>query len=61
MNRVATWSEALNYSGMDYTLDRIASLERELVEIKDRMRQLEASQHEPTDAVAGLRISLPEP
>ncbi len=24
MNKVATWSEALNYSGVDYTLDRIA-------------------------------------
>ena len=24
MNKVATWSEALNYSGFDYTLDWIA-------------------------------------
>ena len=49
MNSVATWSEALNYSGMDYTLDRIASFEREIAEIKDRMRQLEASRHDPPD------------
>ena len=43
MNKVATWSEALSYSGTDYTLDRIACIERELAEIKDRMRQFEAS------------------
>ena len=49
MNKVATWSEALNYSGADYTLDRIAFVERELTEIKDRMRQFEASRHEPRD------------
>jgi len=46
---VATWSEALNYSGIDYTLDRIAFIERELAEIKDRLRQFEASRHEPPD------------
>jgi hypothetical protein len=49
MNKVATWSEALNYSGIDYTPDRIAFVERELAEIKDRMRQFEASRHEPPD------------
>ena len=49
MNKVATWSEALSYSGTDYTLDRIACIERELAEIKDRMRQFEASRHEPPD------------
>jgi hypothetical protein len=49
MNKVATWSEALNYSDIDYTLDRIAFVERELAEIKDRMRQFEASRHEPPD------------
>jgi hypothetical protein len=51
MNKVATWSEALNYSGFDYTLDRIAFVERELAEIKDRMRQFEASRHEAPDLV----------
>ena len=40
MNKVATWSEALNYSGIDYTLDRIAFVERELAEIKDRMQSI---------------------
>ncbi len=49
MNKVATWLEALDYSGIDYTLDRIAFVERELAEIKDRMRQFEASRHEPLD------------
>jgi len=43
MNNVARWSEALDYSGFDYTLDRIASVERELAELRDRMRQFEAS------------------
>jgi len=42
MNKVATWSEALNYPGFDDTLNRIAFVERELAEIKDRMRQFEA-------------------
>ena len=49
INKVATWSEALNYSGIDYTLDRIAFIERELAEIRDRLRQFEASRHEPPD------------
>jgi hypothetical protein len=49
MNKLARWSEALDYSGIDYTLDRIAFVERELAEIKDRMRQFEASRHEPPD------------
>ena len=50
MNKVATWSEGLSYSGTDYTLDRIAFVERELAEIKDRMRQFEVSRHGPPDA-----------
>jgi hypothetical protein len=49
MNKVATWSAALDYSGVDYTLDRIAFIERELAAIKDRMRQFEASGHEAPD------------
>jgi hypothetical protein len=49
INKVARWSEALDYSGFDYTLDRIAFVERELAAIKDRMRQFEASRHEPPD------------
>jgi hypothetical protein len=57
MNKVARWSEAMDHSGFDYTFDRIASVERELAALKDRMRQYEASRHEPpvvpTDAPTG--------
>ena len=51
MNQVARWSKALDYSGFNYTLDRIASVERELAAINNRMRQLEASGHEPSDVL----------
>ncbi len=46
MNKVAT---GMNCSGIDYTLDRIAFVERELEAIKDRTRQFEASRHEPPE------------
>ncbi len=36
MNKVAMWSGARNYSYIDGTLDRIAFVERELTEIRDR-------------------------
>ena len=49
MNKVARWSEGMDYSGFDYTFDRMASVERELAALKDRMRRLEASRHEPPD------------
>jgi hypothetical protein len=49
MNKVARWSEAMDYSGFDYTFCRIASVERELAALKHRMCQLEASRHEPPD------------
>ena len=52
MNKVATCLEALDYSGTDYTFDRIASVERELAEIKDRMSHLEASRQAPPDVPA---------
>lgn len=48
MNKMTRWSEALDYSGFDHAWDRIASVERELAALKDRMRQLEA-RHEPPD------------
>ena len=51
MKKVAIWEEALNYSGFDYTLDRIAYVEQELAALKDRMRQFEASRHEPPDVL----------
>ena len=49
MNKLVRWSKAMDYSGFDYTLDRIAFVERELAAIKDRMRQLEASRYGPPD------------
>ena len=53
MKKVAIWEEALNYSGIDYTFDRIASVERELAALKDRMRQFEASRQEQPDVASG--------
>ncbi len=49
MNRVAGWSEALDYSGFEYTFDRISLIERELAALKNRMRQFEESRHETSD------------
>jgi hypothetical protein len=49
MSKLAKWSEAMDYSGFDYTVDRIAFIERELAALKDRMGQFEASRHEPPD------------
>lgn len=60
LKKVAIWEEALNYSGFDYTFDRLASVERELAALKERVRQLEVSRHEPPDvppAAAGTRSS----
>ena len=48
MNKVARWSQALDYSGIDYTFDRLALIERELAALKDRMGQFEASRCEPS-------------
>ena len=52
LKKVAIWEEALNYSGFDYTFDRLAAVERELSALKDRVRQIEASGHEPPVAAA---------
>jgi hypothetical protein len=63
MKKVAIWEEALNYWGIDYTFDRIANVDRELAELKDRMLRFEASWHDPPDVqvmrrVRGLACSL---
>jgi hypothetical protein len=52
IKKVAIWEEALNYSGVEYTFDRIASVERELAALKDRMRQFEASRQEQPDVAS---------
>jgi hypothetical protein len=55
LKKVVIWEEALNYSGFDYTFDRLANVERELAALKDRMRQIEASQQGPPDAALSRR------
>ena len=36
---VFAWSEAMDYTSFDYTLDRIEHLERELRQTKEELRQ----------------------
>ena len=35
---VGAWLQALDYTGFDYTLDRIEGLERELARLKEELR-----------------------
>jgi hypothetical protein len=37
MNKVAGWSQAMDYSGFDYTFARIAWVERESAALRDRI------------------------
>ena len=36
---IGAWLQALDYTGFDYTLDRIEGLERELARLKGELRQ----------------------
>ena len=36
---VGAWLQALDYTGFDYTLDRIERLEQELARLKEELRQ----------------------
>jgi len=36
---VGVWLQALDYTGFDYTLDRIEGLEQELARLKEELRQ----------------------
>jgi hypothetical protein len=36
---VGAWLQALDYTGLDYTLDRTECLERELARLKEELRQ----------------------
>src|ERR1700732_1169811 len=36
---VGAWLQALDYTGFDYTLDRIEGLERELARLNEELRQ----------------------
>jgi hypothetical protein len=51
---VGAWLQALDYTGFDYTLDRIEGLERELARLKEELRQsreASSSDNHPGDAV----------
>ena len=36
---IGAWLQALDYTGFDYTLDRIERLEQELARLKEELRQ----------------------
>ena len=51
---VDAWLQVLDYTGVDYTFDRIEGLERELVQLKEELRQSReagSSDAHPSDAV----------
>ena len=53
---VGAWLQALDYTGFDYTLDRIKGLEQELARLKEELRQSrEASSR---DAHPGGAVNL---
>ena len=53
---VGAWLQALDYTGLDYTLDRIEGLEQELARLKEELRQSrEASSN---DAHPGGAVKL---
>jgi hypothetical protein len=55
---VFAWIEAMDYTGFDYTLDRIERLEREVGQLKEELRQ--SRDTGPVDAhndsAAGLEL-----
>ena len=53
---VKAWLQALDYTGFDYTLDRIEGLEQELARLREELRQRrEASS---SDAHPGGAVNL---
>jgi hypothetical protein len=48
---VLAWTEAMDYSSFDYTLDRIEHLEREVAQLKKELRQ--SRDTTPVDAHKG--------
>jgi HAMP domain-containing protein len=53
---VGAWLQGLDYTGFDYTLDRIEGLEQELARLKEELRQSrEASSR---DAYPGGAVKL---
>ncbi len=39
MDHLIAWGDAMDYSGFDYTLDRIAGLEKQIAELRDELRR----------------------
>src|SRR6202049_982774 len=53
---VGAWLQALDYTGFDYTLDRIARLEQELARLKEELRQ--SREASSGDAPPGRPVNL---
>ncbi len=56
---VTAWLQALDYTSFDYTLDRIESLEREVGQLKEELRQ--SRDTGPVDAHNGSAAGLEHP
>ena len=50
------WLQALDYTGFDYTLDRIERLEQELARLKEELRQ--SREASSSDAHPGSAVNL---
>jgi hypothetical protein len=53
---VGAWLQALDYTGFDYTLDRIKGLEQELARLKEELRQ--SQEASSSDAYPGGTVKL---
>jgi hypothetical protein len=53
---VGAWLQALDYTGFDYTLDRIKCLEQELARLKEELRQ--SREAGSSDAHLGGAVNL---
>jgi len=53
---VGAWLQALDYTGFDYTLDRIEGLEQELARLKEELRQ--SREASSSDAYPGGAVKL---
>jgi HAMP domain-containing protein len=53
---VGAWLQALDYTGFDYTLDRIEHLEQELARLKEELRQ--SREASSSDAYLGGGVNL---
>jgi HAMP domain-containing protein len=53
---VGAWLQALDYTGFDYTLDRIEGLEQELARLKEELRR--SREASSSDARPGGAVNL---